>query len=140
MSEDVVADQEVGPRLVPQLLRELGAEEALERGYALQLGRFGGAASRLDAKYGDPARDEVLEQVAVVRGQFDDLLRRVEAEAAGHVLGEALAVCEPTSGVRGKVRVVVGEDRLGALELAELDEEAAIADVSPQGVEGLHSI
>ena len=63
---------------------------------------------------GMPACDEVLQQVAVVAGQLDDVGCRAQAEAgADHRLDVAPRVLDPAVGVRREVGVL-GEDLLAA--------------------------
>ena len=78
-------------------------------GIALLDGDLGDVGGRLDAEHGHAALDEVLQQVAVVAGDLDDLAERVRARTARSSLGVALGVLEPARRVRREVRVV-GED------------------------------
>ena len=79
--EHVVAQQQVGSRaLVAELRRQLGAEELDQRRDPAFLRRRRDVGRRLDAEDGQLALDEVLEEIAVVAGDLDDLVRRSEVE------------------------------------------------------------
>ena len=88
---------------------------------------------------GDAFGDEVLEQVAVVAGELDDLVLWAEIESLDHSLGVDAAVLDPAIRVRGEVRVVA-EDVLGADVRLELDQETLAADVDVERVERLHLV
>src|SRR3954470_7075196 len=84
--------------------------------------RLGDVASRLDAEHADAARDEVLEQVAVVARRLDDEVLRAEPEVLDHRVRVVTRVLDPAVRVRGEVGVL-REDRLGRDELGELHEQ-----------------
>ncbi len=81
LREDVVAQHEVGPaRLLCKLPSELRAEELHDRRNAARDRGLCNVERRLDTEHGDALRQEVLEQVAVVRGELDDQAARPEPE------------------------------------------------------------
>jgi hypothetical protein len=127
-----------GAALLGQRLGRRPPEE-LDHGRdaALLLGDLGDVGRGLDPEHRHPALGEVLEQVAVVRGELHHLRSLAEAEARDGHLGVAAAVLEPAGRERREVRVV-GEDRVGRLELLELHEEAALADQRVEREERLH--
>ena len=87
--------------------------------------------------YGTAALDEVLEQVAVVRGQLDDEALRPEARnSVDHLLGVAASVLDPGARVRREVRVVL-EDVARRDVLLELSEQAVAADPDVERIERL---
>ena len=79
---------------------------------------------------------EVLEEVAVVARDLDDLARGVETEALDHLLRIRTCMAEPALGVGREVRVVA-EHLCGRHDLRELNKEAALTDVDAQRVERL---
>ena len=139
VGEHVVAEQQVGGGLAGERGGGLAAEELDERRDALLQRHLRDVGGRLDPEHGDLALVEVLQQVAVVGGDLDDVAALVEPEALDHLLGVAAAVLEPARGV-GREVGVVGEDLLGGLELLELHEEALPADERAQRVERLHAV
>jgi hypothetical protein len=72
VSEHVVGDDQIGGAAIgPQSSGERAPEEVLERRHP-GLDRGCGRRRRgIDAEHGDPARDEVLQHVAVVAGDLD---------------------------------------------------------------------
>ena len=141
VGEHVVAEQQVGcatpPRSEPcAVCRPKNSTSVGIPFCSATLRDVGGG---LDAEHGDPALVEVLQQVAVVGGELDHVAVGPELEALDHLLDVAAGVLEPGRRVRREVRVV-GEDPLGRLELLELHEQAALADVGAQRVEGLHRV
>src|SRR5205809_246240 len=68
--ENVVADDNVGTGL--QLLGEGDSKEFVECPDAALFGDAGNVGGRLDAEYRHARGPEILEQVAVVAGDFDD--------------------------------------------------------------------
>ena len=137
MGEHVVAEQEVGAPLAPPALRAVSTpKNSTTRGHALGHGDLRDVGGGLDAEHRHPALDEVLQEVAVVGGELHDVARSVEAPPLDHLLDVAARVLQPGRRVRREVGVV-GEDRLGALELLELDEQAPLADERAQRIEGL---
>ena len=138
--EHVVAQQQVGSRaLVAEPRRQLGAEELDQRRDPAFLRRRRDVGRRLDAEDGQLALDEVLEEVAVVAGDLDDLVRRSEVEPRRRLLDVRAGVLQPAPRERREVRVVA-EDLLGRLELGELHQVALRAYVCVQRVEALSLI
>ena len=100
VGENVVADQEVGLGAIGcQDLGGFGAEEPDQGRDALLLGDFGDVRRRLDAEDRYALGLEVLQQIAVVAGDLDDLAMGAEAEPRDHLVGIALGVAEPAVGV-----------------------------------------
>ena len=72
MGEDVVGDDDVGPpAFVPELLREFNGEKRAHRVDPRLDGLFDRPIRGIDPQNGNPLRDEIPEQVAVVAGQLD---------------------------------------------------------------------
>ncbi len=116
VSQHVVADQQVSPRLGSQRLRRLDAEELDQRGYSLLDRDLGDVRGRLDAKNRDLSLDEVLQQVAVVGGQLEDVARAVEPPALDHGVNVLPGVLQPRARIGREVRVFA-EDVLRTLVL-----------------------
>lgn len=129
MGEDVVRGHQVGGMvLVAQGGGGVGVEEGDAGRHALLFGQAGGVAGGFDAKDGDAHGDEVLQQVAVVRGDLDDLGLRAEVQAGGHRDRIAAGVVDPAGGPGRQVGVIVREDRVGGRRLGRLGQPAAFAD------------
>ena len=82
----------------------------------------------LDAEDRDSLRPEVLEKVAVVARDLDDLVAAVEVETADHLLRVGARVAQPAVGVGREVRVII-KDFCRRHHRRQLDEEAVLADV-----------
>src|SRR4051795_2304626 len=95
-------------------------------------------AGRLDAEHRDPLLLEPAQEIAVVAGDLDRLCAGAQAEALGHRLGVEAGVAQPAIRIGGKVGVV-GEDRLRALLLGELHQQALAADVDAERIERLRA-
>jgi hypothetical protein len=107
LGEDVVADHEVGrSALSDERTGEVAAEELCQCRDAAGLGRCGDVAGRLDAQGRDAARNEVLQQVAVVASQLNNQARRPEAETGDHRLPVVPRELDPAVRVRRKVGVL----------------------------------
>ena len=138
LREHVVAEHEVGgAALADEPLGELDAEELDERRHAPLLGRDRDVRRRVDPEHRHALRQEVLEQVAVVRGELDDEALRAEAEPVADHLHVGVRMLDPGSGVGREVGVLV-EDLLRRHEGRQLREPAARADAHVQRVERLH--
>ena len=128
--ENVVGDDRVGlPPLAPQPLRKPRAEELLQGRHAGRLGRLGLRGRRVDAEHRHVELEEVVEEVAVVRGDLDHEAVLAEPE---ELLGEAerllARVPKQVVGERREVEVVVDEQPLRRHGLEDLDERARRAD------------
>ena len=137
---DVVGDDQVRRAVGgEQGLRERDAEELRQRRDALGARGLGDVAGRVDAQDGDPAGDEVAEEVAVVAGHLDDPAVGPQAEPLDHGVGELTGVLDPGVGEGREVRVLA-EDLVGRHVLGQLDQEAVAADPDVERVEGLHLV
>ena len=137
LRQDVVAENEVGlPALLCELASQVRAEELRHRFHPERDGRVRDIQRRLDAEHRDALRQEVLQEVAVVRGDLDHEAVRPEREALGHRVDVAPRVLDPRVGVGREVRVL-REDVLRRDELGDLHEPAPLARADVQGVEGL---
>ena len=114
----------------------VAAEEGDLRRHAALHRHAGDIGRRLDAEHRHAAGDEVLQQVAVVARDLDNLALRSQPEALDHRGDVAFRVPQPAGGEAGEVGVV-GKDRLGALEGFELDQPAGVADIGVERVEDL---
>ena len=133
--EHVVGGDQIGRDAPgPQRPRRVRPEEGDLGGHALLDGDLGDVLGRLDAEDRYAVGLEVLQEIAVVAGNLHHLGRRGQPEPRHHAVGVLPAVLQPGVGERREVGVVA-EDVLGALELVELHEQAAITDVDVQRVE-----
>ena len=133
--EHVVGGDQIGRDAPgPQRPRRVRAEEGDLGGHALLDGDLGDVLGRLDAEDRYAVGLEVLQEIAVVAGNLHHLGRRGQPEPRHHAVGVLPAVLQPGVGERREVGVVA-EDVLGAFELVELHQQAAIADVDVQRVE-----
>ena len=123
VSENVVPEEEVsGPAIDHELFRGLRAEEFYDAGNLLLLPcDLGDVGRRLHPEDGDALGFEVLEQVTVVAGDFDNLARFIETEALCHHLAVASRVLHPTRRITREVEVIA-EDIVGRLEFLQLRE------------------
>jgi hypothetical protein len=118
---------------------ELGTEELRDRLDPAGDRGVGDVPRGLDAEHGDALREEVLEQVPVVRRELDDEAVRAEREPLAHLVDVAPRVLDPRVRVGGEVRVL-GEDLLRRCELRDLREPALLADADVQRVERLAAL
>ena len=81
----------------------------------------------------------MLEQVTVVAAELDDQAPRVQGQALADRVRVPARVADPTVGIRREVRVV-GEDVGRGDVLLQLHEQALLADVDVERVEGLHLV
>ncbi len=125
--------------LAHQRPRQLGTEELRQGRHTLLLGRRRDVPGRVDAEHADAARHEVAQQVAVVRRHLDDERGRAQALSLGSGRAETRRMIEPTGRVGREVRVLA-EDLLGCREVFGLHQEALVADVGAQRVEGLRLV
>ena len=138
--EHVVSDDQIrGSGVADEIAGGLPPEETDDRRHAALHGRFRHVGGGLDAEHGNPLLDEVLEQIAVVRGDLDHARSAVEAKAVGRHVGVVLRVLQPGGRVRREVGVL-GENLGRGHVLLELDQEAPLADPDAQRVEGLHPV
>src|SRR6266404_4576055 len=133
MRKDIVAGDQIGlPSLGRESLAQRFAKKLTQHREALRLGRPRSAGGRLDAETRDARRNEILQQVTVVRGNLDYHTLFVEPEPARDVACIALGMCEPTRRRAGEIGVVGVEHVLGAGEILGLHEPAAVADPQAQ--------
>ncbi len=140
VGEDVVPDDEVGlPPVGRQLPRQLRSEESLDRGNPPFDRARRHVRRRLDSEDGNPARREVLQEVPVVAGDFDDPAAGAETEPLRHPIGIGLRVPHPRLRVGGEVGVF-RKDLRGGDVLPQLDQEASRADPDVKREERLHLV
>jgi len=138
VGQHVVADEEVGPPASGgEPAREGGAEEFDERFDALADCLVGRALGRLDAEARDAGLLEVLEQVAMGRGDFDDEGAGAQAQPLRHLLHIAAAVFEPVFRDGGEIDVLLAEDVFDLLILVHLHEAALAAHEDLQWIDRL---
>ena len=102
-------------------------------------GDLGDVACGLDAQHRDAARDDVLQQVAVVAGDLEHAAPRPSAEALDRRRRRSARRAPPTSREGGEVRVLARRSRR-ARRIGQLDEQAAVADPDVERVERLHLV
>ena len=127
------------PRSSHQPLREFAAEELDERRHAAFLRRFRHVRGRVDPEHRNPLRQEVLQQVAVVRRELDDEAVGREPETVDDHLDVATRVLDPGVRVGREVGVLL-EDLRRRDERRQLGEPAALADPDVEREERLHRI
>ena len=115
------------------------AEELHRGGHAALDGHLGHVGRRLHTQHRDARSDEVLQQVAVVAGDFHHLVLCTQVEALDGPVGVAPAVLHPARRVGAEVGVLA-EDVLGGDELLQLHQEAVFADLGVQREERLHVV
>ena len=108
-------------------------------GDAPLLGGARDVRGRIDPEHRYALRQEVLQQVAVVRGELDDEAVGRELEAGADHVDVRARVLDPRVRVRGEVGVLV-EDLVRRNERRELREPALRADAHVQGKERLHRL
>jgi hypothetical protein len=101
------------------------------------LGRSRDVRGRIDAEDRDTRADEVLQEVAVVGGEFDDEVVGSESETLADVLDVLAGVLDPRRGVRREVGVF-SEDLVGGDKLGKLDEPAPRANANVQRIEAFY--
>src|SRR5471032_985461 len=75
------------------------------RGDSLFHGHPGDVGRRFNAEDGNAKLLEILEQIAVVAGDFHDSRCSTQLQSFDHILCIFLAMPEPTVGIRGEIRV-----------------------------------
>jgi hypothetical protein len=140
LSQDVVAQQQIR-RLsrVCEFASRFDAEELDERGHAFFDGDFGDVSRGFDAQGGNLARNEMLEQIAVVAGDFDHVTLAMELKTLNHPLCVNAGVFHPAIGI-GREIGVIAEDMLRANISFQLHQEALLADEHTQWIERLHLV
>ena len=122
---DVVQRDELRrPVLGADLGARLGREERRERRDALLPGRLADVHRRLDPQAPDTARDDVLQQVAVVARDLDDERLGPQPEPLHRAVDEPPRVLHPAGGERREVGVL-GERLLGRDQRRQLGQQAA---------------
>ncbi len=92
------------------------------------------AFGRLDPEAGDATGFHILQQIAVIGGDLDDMRLRAEPEARDHVRDIALGMRQPALREGGEIGVAFGEEGFAAGEILRLDEEAFAADTDDQRI------
>ena len=141
VGQHVVAQQQVG---LAVLARDLARAARGRRSGPWSGTPFSTAASRdvgrrLDAQHRHAARDEMLQQVAVVAGDLHHLAAGPSLQRLDRHLGVAPRMLDPAGRV-GREVGVLGEDLLRRDELLQLHQEALVADVGVQRIERLHLV
>jgi hypothetical protein len=137
MGEDVVAEDEVGFFSGGgEFCGEVVAEEFDEGLDTFFAGDFGDVGGWFDAEAGDAGLREVLEEITVVAGDFDDMAVAVEREIADVTFDRFAGMTEQGVGDRGKIEVF-GKKLGGRDEVSDLQEPAGLADSEAQGKFGL---
>jgi len=96
LGEHIVAGDEVGAPLFGDNPLCLGAAEKSDPSPDSLLNRHrGDVRGRFNAQNGNPAGDEVAEQIAIVTGQLDDRASRTQVESLDHLIGVVPGVLEP---------------------------------------------
>ncbi len=140
LREHVVPEDEIG---VAAFAREPGpelrAEELGDGLHAARDRRLGDVQRRLDPEHRDALREEVLQEISVVRRELDDEAVPPEREPLAHLVDVRARMLDPGVRVGREVRVL-GEDLLGRGKLRDLGQPAALADPDVQRIEGLAAL
>ncbi len=140
LGEHVITDKQIRAQpFLRQPARGLFAKEFDDRGDALSDGNLGDVCCRLDAGGRNPRSHEMLEEVAVVAGQFDNMLPRPKAIPLDHFLCIDPSVLNPTVRIRREVGIIT-ENMRGANIGIKLNQETAAAYVNMQRVKRLHFV
>ena len=140
LREDVVPEDEIRvPALAREARAELRPEELRDRLDASRDRRLGDVQRRLDPQHGDALREEVLQEIPVVRRELDDEAVRAEREPLAHLVDVLPRVLDPRVRVRREVRVLA-EDLFRSGELRDLREPAALADPDVERIEHLPAL
>ena len=100
VGQDIVPHDEVGLQTFgAQATRRVCSEEFDARRDALLDGGLGHICGGFDAQHRDAFGDEILQQVAVIAGDFYDLTLRVQSETLDRHLDIELSVAQPGIGV-----------------------------------------
>ena len=96
VGEDVVADEEVGLFSIGgEVVGAVDAEEVGDGVDTFVDGGLGDVLGRFDAGDGDAGLDEILEEVAVVGSDLDDVVVGGELESLGYFVAVGFGVVEP---------------------------------------------
>ena len=131
MRIDIIAKDEVGRR---QAARQFLAEEFLQHRHAQGFGRLGSAARRLDPQAGNPGGDEVLQQVAVIRGHLDHVAVMAQIQPVGDHLDIGRGVVQPALRGGREIGVIIGEQLVHRGEILGLHQPAFRAGTQPQRI------
>src|SRR5690606_22564263 len=136
----IVSDEQVGLAVfLLQGLSGFNTEEAYLCADALLDGILGHVRRGLDAQHGNTLVYKILEEVTIVAGHFRNQAIGTDGETLDHLVGVVGNVLEPRVRIGGKVRVVV-KDLTGRHEFFELNQEAVVANVCMQWIEGFHPL
>ncbi|MNF99286.1 hypothetical protein D3C84_821790 [compost metagenome] len=115
------------PAFAVQLRGRFATKEQLTDLQAFGTGGLGGAARRLDAQAGNTALGHVLQQVAIVGGNFHHATVSTQFEALGHLGNIALGVGQPSAGKRAEIGVLGVEQCVRAGVILGLHQPALLA-------------
>ena len=140
MRKHIVAEYQVGVavlfdnpgRIAAAMKRHIGSDTLVAR-------HLGDIRCRLDPQHAHAGRDEMLQQVAVVAGDFDDQVIFRQFETLAHRLGVATRMFHPGIGVRRKIRVFAEKFRRRR-ELFQLHQKAGVANARMQRKKRLHGV
>ena len=137
LGQDVVAHDQIGPAAVrDQPLGEIVSEELGQGRHAAVDRRLGDVRGRLDPEHRDALRQEMLQEIAVVRGELDHEALGAETLTLDHRLDVAPCMLDPGRRVGGEVGVL-GEELRRRDELADLEQPALLAGAHVERVERL---
>src|SRR5437868_8671930 len=122
-----------------EVARGIHSEKLHDRWNSLLFGDFRDVGRRLDSERRNASLHEELEQIAIIAGNLHHAFLRSQSQPLDHLLD--VVSCVPKPGVReGREVGVVREDVLSRYILLELDQEAALANPHPKGIERLHLV
>src|SRR5713226_3034201 len=117
LRQNIVADQQIRLfTLRSQLSSQPLAKKLHQCRNLLLLGNFRHVGGRLNAQHRNLFLDKVLQQVAIVAGQFHNQTPFIQPKPVAHLIGVAPAVFQPAVGV-GREVGVLGKNVIGTYEL-----------------------
>ena len=126
---DIVADDQIGLSAVGgQAPSQVLTEEFAQHRNAEPLGRGRRACRRFDAEAGNAGGDKILQQIAVIAGDFDDQTVAAELQFPDDGFAIARRVREPAGRRAGEISILRAEQLVGRRVILGLHQPALIAD------------
>ena len=134
MGQHVVANQQIGgDALATQLIGEFVAEECDPGRHADGFGGFCDVGGGLYAQYRNVGGDEMLQQIAVIAGDLDDLALRCQRKPLPRHFRIVAGMVDPTAGEGRKIGIV-GKYGVRRHRVLDLHQPAGAADARVQGI------
>jgi len=140
LGQDIVSYNEISLTLFcTELMRRRRTEEGDYRGDPLGEGSLSYIGGGFDSQGKNPSLNEVLEQIAIVACNLNDMAMATKAKALHNHVRVSLRVLQPRVRVRREV-CVLDEDILWTHVRFELNQETVLTDVNVEWVESLHVV